>query len=105
VIVTDPVNASGFRLTGFEVIEATPKTIREEIFAQIAKTDVGILAVNEDLLKSLDTVMVRKLEGSDIPLVVPFPAFRSWEIPTVGEGYIAQLIRRAIGYHIKIARG
>lgn len=105
VVVTDPVNGAGFRLSGFDVVETSVERVKADLLNLMTQKDVGIVAINEDLMRSLDEITARQVEASDVPLVVPFPAFRSWEIPKVGEGYIAQLIRRAIGYHIKLARG
>ena len=55
VVVTDRDRASGFRLAGVEVLEAgTMDEARKVIPPLLYKDDIGIVAVNEEFMLSLD---------------------------------------------------
>ncbi len=100
VVVTDPDTASGFRLAGVEVIEASsPQEAGKIIPSLLYKDDMGIVAVNEDYMAFLDEAVMTKIEESFRPLIIP--------IPTGSKGidrtsYIERLLRKAIGYNITL---
>lgn len=99
-VVTDPETATGFRLAGVEVREAsTPKEALEHLRSLITH-DYGLAAVNEALLEGLEEELSRAMRGRDTPIVVPFPAPAA-EIES-GEEYIARLVKEHIGFYVKL---
>jgi len=103
VVITDEVSMVGFRLTGVEVRGATPETAAEILRQTIDRGNVGLIAINEDFIKRFDQRMMRIVAESEMPLIIPFPpVLYTEEKRDVEESYAAQLIRKAIGYHIKL---
>ncbi len=102
VIVTDSDRASGFRLAGVEVLEAgSTEEARKIIPPLLYKDDIGIVAVNEEYMLSLDEKLMDRIEKMHRPLIIPIPS-KSKEVDR--RTYIEQLLRRAIGYNIVLKR-
>ena len=102
VIVTDSDRASGFRLAGAEVIEAASAgEARILIPPLLYKDDIGIVAVNEEYMLSLDEKVMDRIEKMNRPLIIPLPS-KSKEIDR--RTYIERLLRKAIGYNIVLKR-
>ena len=105
VVITDEASSVGFRLAGVEVREASPETAAEILRETVEKGDVGLIAINENLIKAFDQRMMRIVTESEMPLIIPFPpVVYTEEERDVEESYTAQLIRKAIGYHIKLTK-
>ena len=74
VVVTDSDRASGFRLAGAEVIEAANAAeARGLIPPLLYKDDIGIVAVNEEYMLSLDEKVMDRIEKMHRPLIIPAP--------------------------------
>jgi V/A-type H+-transporting ATPase subunit F len=102
VVVTDSDRASGFRLAGAEVIEAANVAeARALIPPLLYKDDIGIVAVNEEYMLSLDEKVMDRIEKMHRPLIIPLPS-KSKEIDR--RTYIERLLKKAIGYNIVLKR-
>jgi V/A-type H+-transporting ATPase subunit F len=102
VVVTDQDRASGFRLAGVEVLEAgSLDEARKVIPPLLYKDDIGIVAVNEEFMLSLDEKLMDRIEKMHRPLIIPIPS-KSKEVDR--RTYIERLLRKAIGYNIVLKR-
>ena len=102
VIVTDSDRASGFRLAGVEVQEAeSPEEAKRVISPLLYKDDIGIVAVNEEFMLTLDDKLMTRIEKLARPLIIPIPS-KSKELDR--KSYIERLLRKAIGYNIVLKR-
>mgnify|MGYP003933021333 FL=1 len=99
-IVTDPETATGFRLAGVEVREATSPQAALEALRMLISLDYGIIAVNEALLDSIVEDLRREMRERDLPIIIPIPAPRA-KVES-GEDYIARLVKEHIGYYVKL---
>lgn len=105
VVITDQASSIGFRLAGVEVRPATSETAAEVLRETITAGNVGLVAINEEFLKGFDQRTMRIVTESEMPLIIPFPpVVFTEERRDVEESYAAQLIRKAIGYHIKLTK-
>lgn len=101
-IVTRPGAGLGFRLAGVRVEEVAEAHAAERVAALLKEPDQGILAVEDDLLRHVAAALLERAAQDGVPVVLSFTLSRRWEEGGGGEAYVAALIRRAIGYHIKI---
>ena len=102
VVVTDPDTASGFRLAGVDVLEAsTIEEAKRIITSLLFKDDTGIVAVNEDFMDAMDEKVMERIEKTYRPIVIPIPS-RARRVDRAE--YIERLLRRAIGYKIVVRR-
>jgi V/A-type H+-transporting ATPase subunit F len=102
VVVTDSDRATGFRLAGAEVLEAADIGEAYKVIPGLLyRDDIGIVAVNEEYMLSLDEKMMDRIEKMHRPLIIPLPS-KSKAIDR--RTYIERLLRKAIGYNIVIKR-
>ena len=94
---------SGFKLAGTEVrIVPDVDTAARELRQLLVDTDYGLVLLEQDLMDRLDERTLRAADASDVPLVVPFPSLKpeAWEQDE--REYIQAMVRRAIGFQIRI---
>ena len=102
MVVTRPGGGLGFRLAGVPVEEVEEAKAAERIGALLADPRLGILALEEELLARLPAPLLARVEREGVPVLLPFALPGRWGEAGRGEAYVAAMIRRAIGYHIKI---
>ncbi len=109
IIITNPELVLGFRLAGVEVQEARSGEEAGAIISRILRVgrEFGIIGIDEELNAQLDPKLLEELDEAGIPLLIPFSTagIYSAEKVRAEEDYTANLIRNAIGYHIKLKRG
>jgi V/A-type H+-transporting ATPase subunit F len=106
VVLTDPENADGFRLSGCDVVVAdSPEMARRALSALVDDDTSGIIAVNEALMTAIDERLQRKIDSIYRPIVVSLPIKETLQIGEDHRAYLSRLIRRAIGFDITLRRG
>jgi vacuolar-type H+-ATPase subunit F/Vma7 len=101
IILTRPELAPGFQLAGIESYFAKDvETAQELIETWIAADEEGLLAIDDGLLEKMDPAFIKRMESTG---KIPFLAIPGGE-PLGPESSrkhrIAEMIRRAIGFHI-----
>ena len=91
-----------FAIAGADQRSATPEQLGEILDEALKDKAVGVIAVDERLLKDAGHRPFRDMEATwkGVIVVVP-PPEASCE---VAEEYPQSLIRRAIGYHVRITQ-
>ena len=103
VIVTDPDSAHGFRLSGVDVVEAKDLAeAKKRIIELINDDSSGIIAVNEEFMAVIDERTREKIEKIYRPVVISFPAKRRLAVGEMRREDLARLIRRAVGFDIRL---
>ena len=105
VVFTDADSADGFRLAGVETVEGRDETVAENkqtLLRLVNDDDVGIIGINEDFYNAMDDPTRAKIERLERPIIVSIPATKQLEISEARHAYLAKMIRRAIGFDIKI---
>lgn len=100
VFITPEGLPHGFAAAGFEQLAVADAAAGQTLVATVADKNVGVVIVDERLLTAIGEAALeqtrRRWDG--ILLVLPAPS----DSETSGEDYLQQLIRRALGYHIRI---
>lgn len=105
IALVDEEMVLGFRLAGIGARSTeTPEELQRSSESLLVDPWVRLVLVDESLFRLLPERFQRKLEDSRSPVFIPIPAFRPSKIAVKPEEYVARLMRRAIGYHIKIRR-
>jgi V/A-type H+-transporting ATPase subunit F len=94
----------GPRLAGVRVVEAGRGEEAARFRELLAGDDLGVLAVDEEVL-DLVPADERRRKDRALPVVIPFALPRRWSEAGRGRDYVAALIRRAVGYHVKLGEG
>ena len=101
VVVVRQGDGLGFRLAGVEVEEVAPGCEEATLRALQSRRDLGVLAVEEGVLASFEP-RGRRRRDAGLPVVIPFTLPRRWAEPSRGRDLVAALVRRAVGYHVKL---
>ncbi len=108
VIIIHPEFAPGFRLAGVDILEVNTTEDAGKLLLELLNEpfDYGLIGISEDFVSDFDDKLKRKIEESDIPLVVPFPVeiISSWRKLRKEKSYVDYLIRSAIGYYVKLKK-
>ena len=105
MVAVRPGDALGFRLAGATVEEVGPGRRRRRFRRLAAAADAGVLAVEEELLAAARPRPLRRARERGLPVVLPFALPRRWGEEGRGRAYVAALIRRAVGYGVKLGAG
>ena len=109
IIITNPELVAGFRLAGVEVQEARDGEEAGAIISRIVRLgrEFGIIGIDEELNAQVAPQILEEVEEAGIPILIPFPTASIYSLEKMKreEDYTANLIRAAIGYHIKLKRG
>jgi len=101
-VVTRPGAGLGFRLAGVSVEEMAEDRAADRLAALVEEPGLGLLAIDDVLVPQVPQAALERAAREGVPIVLPFTLPVRWEEGVGGEEYVAALIRRAIGYHIKL---
>lgn len=101
VLILTPVDARlGFALAGVRQREVTPEDTWQVLREATADPKLGVIAVDERLLAALDPLRMSELTARWGGVLVTLPAPQGAPRPAVDE--FQRLVRRALGYHVKL---
>ena len=103
-VLADSETATGYRLAGVQVIEATPETAVRELEALVTGGGYGLVAVDTGLIQDPQTAVARAMRGRDLPIILPIPSLAdAFSTETVdAKAYMGKLVRDTIGFDIKL---
>lgn len=102
-VLARPAVAAGFQLAGLKIIEASsPAEGARRIVLLLDEPGLGVLLVESGIFDALTDEVRHELSRRPLPMVVPFPG-PSWGPALAGpDAFIADLLRQAIGYRVKL---
>jgi vacuolar-type H+-ATPase subunit F/Vma7 len=102
-VLGSPAAGAGFRLAGLAPDEtADPAEGARRLVASLDAPDAGVVLVEEAIYRALSDAGRRRLARRPLPLVVPFPG-PAWAAREEGpEAFVAELLRQAIGYRVRL---
>lgn len=105
VALVDEETARGFRMSGIGTRTTdTPEELVAWANALRSDPEVRLVLMDESLFRQLPERVKGRLEDSRAPLFIPIPVLDLSKGAVKPEEYVARLMRRAIGYQIKIRR-
>lgn len=98
--ITPPGTEFGFSLSGIPQFVTEPHDLEGTLKNIIADQDTGLVIVDERMINGMTEERLRDVEHAwrGIVLILPSPV----KPPAEVEDYAARLIRRAIGYHVRL---
>lgn len=100
VALTPPDASHGFALGGVVQLTATPMDLPARLRQLAGERDTGVVIVDERLLSERARAEIATLERRWPGLVIVLPSPDA--AGTAEEDYVLKLIRRAIGYQVKL---
>ena len=100
VVLTPPDARHGFALGGVTQLTAAPAELPATLERLAGESDTGVVIVDERLLTERSRQAIATLERHwpGLVVVLPSPA----KAAGAEEDYVLQLIRRAIGYQVRL---
>lgn len=100
IVITPPDRELGFSLTGVSHYVTKKEKAESTIRSITGEPDTGLVIIDEELVKGIPEGKFKEIEKtlSGILVVLPSPERPELEI----EDYAVRLIRRAIGYHVRL---
>lgn len=104
VVLADNETATGYRLAGAEVVEATAENAQAKLEDMIVNGGYGLVAVDTGLIADPAGSTARLMRGRDLPIILPIPslsdAFNAEQVDA--KAYMGKLVRETIGFDIKL---
>lgn len=90
----------GFSLAGVVQNVIAEEEAEPKLRSLLSEPDTGLVVIDERLISGISDERLRELESRwyGVLLILPAPERTAMEV----EDYALRLIRRAIGYHVKI---
>jgi vacuolar-type H+-ATPase subunit F/Vma7 len=101
-VVGDPHVTLGFRLAGVRPHVVDSKEAAGALLAaMVREPQWGVILVQEDFMPELVPAAARR-SGGGLPILVPFPGPSRERPPGEAEAYVAELLRQAVGYRVRL---
>lgn len=101
MVITTPDLAPGFQLAGVETFTVENVEKAEVVLRELLTGDeASLIVVHQRLLAAMDPRLQRQIGLSYRPVVVDIPGGMPTTLGEERRRHIAELIRRAIGFHI-----
>ena len=100
IFITGQDARFGFGLAGIDQYVAVPHELEEVLGKGVSDPENGLIIIDERLTAGIDEERLREIEKGwhGVVVVLPSPVATPAEV----EDYASRLIRRAIGYHVRI---
>lgn len=105
VVAVRPADALGFRLAGVTVEAVAPGEELAAFRRLLADPQLGVVAVEEELQRAIPGRLLARARQRGVPVVLPFALPRRLGEEGHGRAYVAAIIRRAVGYGVKLGGG
>lgn len=102
VVLVRPGLALGLRLAGATVEEIAPGAEATALRRLVADPHLGVLAVQDEVLKATPARILARARRAAVPVILPFAIPARLGEPGRGGEYVAALVRRAVGYAVKL---
>lgn len=91
----------GFRLAGLGVdVVGSEQEALEALRSSIGAERDAVVLLEDDLISPSVRPWVDS--GPPLPIVIPFPGPARVRLPGSAEAYVSELLRRAIGYRVRL---
>ena len=102
VVIANPGLSAGFALAGVPVFEATDGVdAARQIEHLVDDVNAGVVIIDESLYRDVPEEARRNLQRAAFPVVIPVPG-PDWTTESTAHEYIVEILRRAIGYRVRL---
>jgi vacuolar-type H+-ATPase subunit F/Vma7 len=101
-VIADATVSIGFRLAGLRSkVAESPAVATRLLDEMVGEVGWGVILVQEELMPEVTPAGLRR-STTGLPILVPFPSPTREHLPGEAEQYVAELLRRAVGYRVRL---
>lgn len=100
--ITGPKAKSGFQLAGVRQLTADVAQAAEVLQPLLADDDVGVIALEEPLAAAIGEQQLQEMTRRWPGVLVTLPAPET--VSAAGMDPLQRMVRRALGYHVRLER-
>ena len=101
-VLCRPATAPGFALAGIVAETADEDSVADAALrSMLQRPEVGVVLLEESLYQALAPDLRTVVDRVAQPIVVPFPG-PAWRAAPSAEEQVVELLRRAIGYRVRL---
>ncbi|MES0490062.1 MAG: V-type ATP synthase subunit F [Leptospirales bacterium] len=104
IVITTPGKNLGFELAGFDTITIEEVEATETIDQISSDEKYGLVCIEEKLYMAVKKDIAERIRKKGLPVVMPLHIPDTFAETSAREGHIARLIRRTIGYQVKLKK-
>jgi V/A-type H+-transporting ATPase subunit F len=105
LVITGQGASLGFQTAGVETLEVDGSTDVSALLLDLQEqASYGLIAIEEAFLDKVSANVMKRLRKRGLPVIIPIKLPQMWGEAEAGESPVLRLIRRAIGYQIKLKR-
>jgi vacuolar-type H+-ATPase subunit F/Vma7 len=106
LVITDQGDSLGFRCAGIECREVGPETDVSSMLLSIQEEGkYGFVVIEDNILSRASESVMKRLKKKPLPIILPINVPQKWSMAAgEEESPLVRLIRRAIGYQLRIKR-
>ncbi|HBG47304.1 MAG TPA: hypothetical protein DDW94_10005 [Deltaproteobacteria bacterium] len=105
LVITAPGASAGFKCAGVDTLEVDETSDISGLLLGIQSGGrYGLVAMEETLMEKVPELVMKRLRKKGLPIIIPINLPRKWGEMEAAESPVVRLIRRAIGYQIKLKR-
>ena len=102
VVIASPGLSAGFSLAGVHVVRAADaQAASNELRRLLEEPSTSVVIIDEPLYRELPEDQRRSLTRTPKPVVIPVPG-PDWTEESTAHEYIVEILRRAIGYRVRL---
>jgi vacuolar-type H+-ATPase subunit F/Vma7 len=102
VVIASQGLGAGFALAGVPVFEEKSGVDAAARIEHLTESDsVGVVLIDEPLYRDIPEEVRRGLQRTALPVVIPVPG-PDWTSAATAHEYIVEILRRAIGYRVRL---
>ncbi len=101
-VLCRPATAPGFALAGIVAETADEESVADAALRSLLqRAEVGVVLLEDSLYQTLAPDLRTIVDRVAQPIVVPFPG-PAWRAAPSAEEQVVELLRRAIGYRVRL---
>jgi V/A-type H+-transporting ATPase subunit F len=105
LVITGQGASLGFQTAGVETLEVDGAADMSGLLLDLQEEGkYGLIAIELALLDKVSANAMKRLRKKGLPVIIPINLPQMWGEAEAGESPVLRLIRRAIGYQIKLKR-
>ena len=104
IVLTTPDNETGFRLAGFSTMTISVEQATTALDNLSKEGKYGLVCIEELLYVNVKKEIVDRIRKKGLPVIMPLHIPNTFNESGTREGHIARLIRRTIGYQVKLKK-